>query len=678
MKEQEEKAEGKTEKQGGHKVGEKKEKFYSIQRKIVTRNTRYMLGLSITMLFLIVSTATVLTQDALNLSLKQVAVNGAANFSDQIYVYTLCMNGISDSPYFADPALYRQQVVERLQLKTETYWAFTSYIDLDGNDYMTGENHSGKDFFTRPLQSEETFVSSPQVTSNGTYVIFSTVARYNGEVVGVFYMMSDFDYLYSLLNETSVGETGKTYVISTDDQVIFDDEIETGVQVLASQHLNKSETQQKLEAKARAGEEDGIGFGNIQDPSGLRVAGYAPVHGTDDWVLITTVESFEFLKNFNVVMAFAVFVSVSLMILCVFLNMRSTKSFTIPIVQCVERITSLAEGDLYSPVPVIHTNDEAGLLAKSMEAITDSLKKVIHDEEIYLDSLAKGDFTIKSKHPEAYVGDFAPLLISLRSIKTHLNQTLLEISQSSIEVNSAADVVSLAASNLAEGTAKQEASAQDLVRSFATISEEVENSSKRAIEISGGVTRTSEEVRTGSMQLDELVVAMEEIADSASKIENIIHGIEDIAFQTNILALNASVEAARAGTAGRGFAVVADEVRKLSIRSESHVEETGGLVETTIKAIERGTEIVRKTAVNMKNIVSEIENAMEGTQEISHAMERQAEAIEKISKSLDEISVVIATTSATSVESASTSEQLSAFASSLREMVSEFKLNKRV
>lgn len=656
------------------KTKSKRKKFVSIQKKLVVRNTRYMCCLSFIMLMLIVSTASLLTQDTLRLTMKQVAVNGANNLSNQIYIYTLCMNGISDSPYFENPERNREAVVERLENKTQIYWAFTSFIDLDGNDYMTGENHSSKDFFNRPLVSNDTYVSAPQVSSDGVSITLSVAAKYNDKVIGVFYMISDYDYISGLVNATSVGESGKTYIITRNDDVIIDDDIATGVQVKASTHLNKPESQLRLESKAMSGVDGNSGFGNFWGEEGFKVAGYTTVTGTDDWILITVADSNEFLYNFDLVVGFAIVMCIALTVICIFLNIRSTRNFIVPISQCAERISSLALGDVFAPVPSIRTNDEAGILAQSTENIANSLSKVLKDEERLLVSMANGDFTVESEFPEAYVGDYEVLLKSLLIIKGKLNGMLLEISNSSSQVNSAANVVSMSASNLAEGNARQEFSTKELVHAFSTISEEVDISTKRAGEIRDGVHRTGDEVRLGSQQLEELVVAMGDIGESARKIEDIIKGIEEIAFQTNILALNASVEAARAGTAGRGFAVVADEVRNLSIRSTKHVEATAGLVDITIKAIESGTEIANNTAENMKNIVLEVESAIIGTGEISQAMERQAEAIETIATSLEEISNTIANTSATSEESASTSEQLSAYATSLRDMISEFKL----
>lgn len=651
----------------------KGKKMVSIQRKLVMRNTQYMCCLSISMMILIVAIVSVISQDALRLSMKQVAINGSDTITNQIRVYTLCMNGISDSPYFENPEANRQQVVERLANKTATYWAFTSFIDLNGNDYMTGENHSSKEFYTRALDNiNETFVTTPQVVSDGVFFTLSRAAIYDGKVIGVFYMMSDFNYIQSLVNATAVGQTGKTYIISTNDNVIIDDDIQTGIQVGATNHLNKSASQIKMETEAKTIND--TGFSNYVGENGYRVAGYTSIEGTDGWILITTVDTNEFLVNFGTAMLVALLLSTVLVTMCIVLNISSTKRFLVPMIQCVNRISDLAKGDIYAPVPAIKSNDEVGLLAESTENIVTSISSVLKDQETMLESMANGDFTVESQCANAYVGDYEPLLTSIMTIKKKLSDALAQIHQSSVEVNSAALSVSDAATMLAEGTVKQEVSTKELSNVFEMITQEIISSTTEATKVREISERTGEEVRAGSKRIEELVFAMEDITKSAGKIEEIIKGIEDIAFQTNILALNAAVEAARAGTAGRGFAVVADEVRNLSLRSTHHVEATAGLVDDTIRAVENGTKIASETSESMKLVVEEVDESILAIQRIARSMEEQSAEIEKISGNMDEITIVITSTASTSEESAATSEELSAHATGLRDMISEFKL----
>ncbi len=655
----------------------RKKKFVSIQRKMVSKNALYMSTLSICMFFMLLFAISVLTQNTLRLTMQQMAVNASTNLANQITLHTYCMNGMAENPAFADPEKNRSAVLDVLERKTNEFYALTSFVDLDGICYMTGNDYSNAEFFKRAIAGEN-YVSLP-IEKNGEVVYaFSAPAYYDGELKGMFYIMSDYYYINGMVEQASVGETGKTYIITSNNHVVVDEDILVGMQTTASAHLNKSTTQLALETNAMQGygTSESVGFGNYWSNGMPYVAGYAPVIGSDGWILISTAESLEFLSQFQQIMILTFLMSVVLTIISIYRIVRSTRSFVLPISKCVHRITQLSEGDIYSPVPDIHSDDEAGLLAESTQNIANSLSMVIKDVETMLGSMAEGDFTIKSQYPEAYVGDFLPILNSLTTIIEKLNSTLYRISHSSQELNGVASQVSTSASTLAQGTVKQEESAEALSEVFTKMAEEVALSTEKAASVKEISIKTGEQVHSGSQQIEELVLAMDDITASAEKIVDIIQGIEDIAFQTNILALNAAVEAARAGQAGRGFAVVADEVRNLSIRSSSHVQETAGVVDLTMKAVENGTRIATATAESMKEVVEEVNISISAIQDISHSMNKQSRGMDNITKNMDEITYVIANTAAASEESASTSEQLSAQSLYLKKMIDEFKLNK--
>lgn len=653
-----------------------KRKTASIQHKIVHSNIRYMLIL-ITIIIAFASYGMyMLSHDILKLTMSEVANTGAKNLSNQIYIYNMSMNSVNDSPYFANPELNRNNIVTRLEAKAEEYWAFCSFVDMNGNDYMTGENQSSTEFYQRALQGD-TFVSSPIVMDGGVYYIFSSAAIYNGEVVGVIYMISDYYYIHGLVTENSVGETGRTYVINTNDRVIIDEDIIAGISTSASKHLEKSASHIEFEAQAIKSTSDTGGFGFYGEDGVYCVAGYAPVANTDGWILVTTAETMEFMESFQFVLVVGILLIIVMVSLFIYLNFRSTKNFVVPITQCVERISMLAQGDIYSPVPKVNRNDESGLLAESTQNIVKSLTVVIQDITHILGSMADGDFRVESQAPHQYIGDFQPILHSFDQIIYKLNNTLTQINQSSYEVNSAAHVVSQSASSLAEGAVKQETSSSELASILENFAEQITISTQRANQVRDISLRTGEEVHKGKEQIKALVEAMSEITDSASKIVEIIKGIEEIAFQTNILALNASVEAARAGTAGRGFAVVADEVRNLSIRSTKHVEATAGLVDATMQAVVNGTKLAVDTADGMELVVQEVDESIAAIQDIAEAMEAQSGDLTRITSNMEEIVSVIANTSATSEESASTSEELSAHATNLKSMMTQFSLNRR-
>ncbi|HWK54783.1 MAG TPA: methyl-accepting chemotaxis protein, partial [Hyphomicrobiales bacterium] len=130
------------------------------------------------------------------------------------------------------------------------------------------------------------------------------------------------------------------------------------------------------------------------------------------------------------------------------------------------------------------------------------------------------------------------------------------------------------------------------------------------------------------------IAAMSDINNSSKQISNIIGVIDEISFQTNLLALNAAVEAARAGEQGRGFAVVADEVRKLAAHSAGAAKEIKELIDHSNRQVERGTSLVNKSGDALNAIVNAIKRVNTIIAEISAASQEQAEGIEQVNASI--------------------------------------------
>lgn len=318
------------------------------------------------------------------------------------------------------------------------------------------------------------------------------------------------------------------------------------------------------------------------------------------------------------------------------------------------------------------SKDELGKLAEAFRNMTVILESIISDASRLLSEMADGNFDVRTKAEDRYVGSFQSLLGSIRKLNRGLSSTLGQINASADQVAAGAGQVSDGAQALSQGATEQASAVEELASTIAGISSQVKDTAENASVARKQSSTAEDEVETCNRQMQEMISAMEEITRTSNQIGNIIKTIESIAFQTNILALNASVEASRAGTAGKGFAVVADEVRSLAGKSTEASKDTAELIESSIKAVNRGTEIANSTAKSLVKVVEDVRTVSTKVDMIAAAAEEQAGAVEQVTVGVDQISSVVQTNSATAQESAAASEELSSQAEMLKNLVSQF------
>lgn len=367
----------------------------------------------------------------------------------------------------------------------------------------------------------------------------------------------------------------------------------------------------------------------------------------------------------------AVFVAVILA--GVFFSFVIVRLIKTPISEIENAAIKMAEGDL-DVVISYSSKDELGVLAAQVGRLIRKLQVIIDDENKFLAKMAEGDFTVDSICEEEYTGAFHPLLVSLRSISEKLNDTMLQISQSSSQVAGGADQVSNGAQALAQGAAEQASSVEELAATIAEISGKVNQNAENARQASAAASSVSTKMNASKEKMQQMIQAMGDISVCSSEIGKIMKIIEDIAFQTNILALNAAVEAARAGTAGKGFAVVADEVRNLANKSTEASDNISGLIENSLKAVENGKQIADDTAQSLIETVGDVSEVTGIIGQISAASREQADSISSITAGIDQISSVVQTNSATAEESAAASEELLHQSQLMKKLVERFRL----
>ena len=331
----------------------------------------------------------------------------------------------------------------------------------------------------------------------------------------------------------------------------------------------------------------------------------------------------------------------------------------------------LTEGNLHSTLEY-HSDDEIGKLAHSMRKSIRMLGTYVDDIDRSMKLFSEGNFDV---HPEVeWRGDFVGILNSFMAFQASMAGTIKGIQNVSNEVSGAAEQVASSSNDLADGATNQAAVVEELTATVTGVSEQVEKNSQSAKEISVKVDELGNAISESNGKMHEMVDSMHEISEASKEIDKIITTINEIASQTNLLALNASIEAARAGEAGKGFAVVANQVNVLADQSAQAAKESATLIETSVKAVEKGMVIAGQTAAQLEEVAENSELITTEVTNIAETLETQTTEIKQINEGIEQINDVVQTNSATSEECAAASQEMSSEAESLREMIRKFKV----
>lgn len=315
------------------------------------------------------------------------------------------------------------------------------------------------------------------------------------------------------------------------------------------------------------------------------------------------------------------------LLLGVILSIVIARGFSVPLGQAVAVLERVADGDLTVSLDVT-TKDEVGRMA---EALNRAVEK--------------------------------------------LNSTLQEVAESAANASSSSQELAAASEAIASGAQEQAASLEETSASLEEITAAVRQSADNANQASQLAAGSKDTAEQGQEVVSKAITAMAEINAASAKISDIISTIDEIAFQTNLLAVNAAVEAARAGDEGRGFAVVASEVRSLAQRSAVAAKEIKVLIQDSLRKVEAGSGLVNRSGETLQGIVGSVKRVTDIVGEIAAASGEQSTGIEQVNTAMTQMDQVTQSNSAQTEELSATAQALSEQAAHLMELVSTFTLS---
>lgn len=343
-----------------------------------------------------------------------------------------------------------------------------------------------------------------------------------------------------------------------------------------------------------------------------------------------------------------------------------------PIKEVSAQMVALSEGDFSKELNMKEDDSEVGTMVSAINFMKKNLLGIVGEISKVLELMGDGNYQIEIR--QNYVGEYIRIKESFIKICDKMRETLQTIREVSTQIDMGSEQLACAAKDLAEGSTTQAGQLSDLVNVIEEMARSIEQSAVEADNSVKIASQAGETMMAGNAKMEELKSAIDEISKCSEQINTIISTIEDIASETNLLSLNASIEAARAGDAGRGFAVVAEQVKNLAEESTKAAGRTTELIVTTIAAVERGISIADETAANMEKVIVAAGEATDKMSELAQMLDENVEHIHHVNNDIAEVSAVVDNNSAASEETAAVSEQQKGQVETMVSLMDQFKL----
>lgn len=654
-----------------------KSKKKNIKQIIVFYVTTISVSLGVVLTILMIIAALTSTASVLNDSLSMTARTSAQNISSNLHLLTDRMDSLIQEPILSNdyvPAEQKQQVLDKYEQRIEFVWiaAYDKsgkkiYGDEMGQDSIAEEN-----YFDNLVKTNNLTVGEPRYADEiWQLTVSSPLYNDDGEISCYLVGSYRYDLLNDVLSNINIGAGGLAFILDSEGNIIADKNVADMGEKRNLYDLYGSSKNKKVFDSMLSFQSDSV---SVMFHMQQHYIAYSPVAGTN-WTLMIAAPGNDFMGILMWSVVISVIVIVVLQICARKLIVKVADRIADSLSLATNRLTLLSAGDLKEEVVLADDNTEAEVLTTALSKTVSSLGMYIHDITEYLGQLSSGDYS--GEAGDTFSGDFIAIKEALQSITVSLNDTMQHINQASFAVSSNSSETSDYAKKLYDGSMEQTVALERLNGKIGVITEKIDEIGENARHVKESADSAELCVEEGIRQMDDMLLTMDSIDHDMQEIITISHLMEEIASQTSLLSLNASIEAARAGDAGKGFAVVAHQISLLAEQTADALDKTGEIIGKASLSIEQGMKNAKETADSFQEVKKATSDFTAISDNMTHITVEQKEAIGMVSDEVHTVLDIATTNQELAKETDETAALSLQQAEELEQIVSAVKLKEK-